>query len=642
MNHTAHRARRNPWIGLGLVAIPACAILVAASRPGRTAEPAVVRSPMDVAYSSDGRTLAVADRTAGQVVFVTGGKPGIRAQVSEPTGLAWTGPNQVAVTSYSTRSLALVSTGGQVTRRIGVGVYPVNVAVSKGRALVANTGSRDVSIVNLASGRETARIATGGEPSAVAIAPDGRTAIAANLIPVDDATDAANAARIIFVDMATGKKTGGLRLESGSANVRAVAFSPDGRWAYIAHALGRFNLPTTQLDRGWVNTNAFTILDMKSRTLYATALLDHPMEGGADPWGLALSRDGRTAWVALSGVHQLARIDLRKLHGLLEGKIPEGSPLNRPSDEWSATARPLWLDIKADPTQRKELVNDLSAMFVGEVLDRSNLPGKGPRGISLSPDGKKLAVAEYFSGNLAMVDTSATDRIATISLGAQPPMTQARKGEQMFHDANLCFQHWLSCSTCHPDVRADGLNWDLLNDGIGNPKNTRSLLNAHRRGLMMSHGIRSDYKVAVVAGFRFILFREPEKGEPETVQAFLRSLQPRTSPHRSLSGALSASAQRGDVIFHSKIAQCSSCHLGELHLDNKIHDVGTRGPFDSDSKFITPTLTEVWRTPPYLHDGRALSVLEVITKFNKADKHGTTSHLTKAQLNDLAEYVLSL
>ena len=28
-----------------------------------------------------------------------------------------------------------------------------------------------------------------------------------------------------------------------------------------------------------------------------------------------------------------------------------------------------------------------------------------------------------------------------------------------------------SCATCHPDGRSDGLNWDLLNDGIGNPKN---------------------------------------------------------------------------------------------------------------------------------------------------------------------------
>ena len=56
-------------------------------------------------------------------------------------------------------------------------------------------------------------------------------------------------------------------------------------------------------------------------------------------------------------------------------------------------------------------------------------------------------------------------------LGDDPEMTEERRGEMLFNDATLCFQRWQSCSSCHPDARADGLNWDLINDGIGNPKN---------------------------------------------------------------------------------------------------------------------------------------------------------------------------
>jgi hypothetical protein len=41
--------------------------------------------------------------------------------------------------------------------------------------------------------------------------------------------------------------------------------SPDGRFAYVTHTLGRYQLPTTQLERGWMNTNALSIIDVGRR-----------------------------------------------------------------------------------------------------------------------------------------------------------------------------------------------------------------------------------------------------------------------------------------------------------------------------------------------------------------------------------------
>ena len=52
-------------------------------------------------------------------------------------------------------------------------------------------------------------------------------------------------------------------------------------------------------------------------------------------------------------------------------------------------------------------------------------------------------------------------------------------------------------STVGPDARADALNWDLLNDGIGNPKNTRSMLHSHRLPPVMITGIRAKAEDAV-------------------------------------------------------------------------------------------------------------------------------------------------
>jgi hypothetical protein len=114
-----------------------------------------------------------------------------------------------------------------------------------------------------------------------------------------------------------------IRLLNGSTSVQGLCVSPDGKYAYAVHLLSRYQLPTTQLERGWVNTNAFSIIDLTAKTLDSTLLLDRLSEGAADPWGIALAKDGKTMWVSLAGVHQLARVELGTLHGLLKGEAPD-------------------------------------------------------------------------------------------------------------------------------------------------------------------------------------------------------------------------------------------------------------------------------------------------------------------------------
>ena len=90
-----------------------------------------------------------------------------------------------------------------------------------------------------------------------------------------------------------------------------------------------------------------------------------------------------------------------------------------------------------------------------------------------------------------------------------------------------------------------------------------------------------------------------------------------------------------------KKAGCASCHKRRLYTDLKQYDVGTGKDLDKGRQFDTPTLVEVWRTAPYLYDGRAATIKEVLKTHNSSDKHGATSNLTEKQINDLAEFVLS-
>jgi len=287
--------------------------------------------------------------------------------------------------------------------------------------------------------------------------------------------------------------------------------------------------------------------------------------------------------------------------------------------------------------------NDLS--FLVGLRDRQRLPegDLGPRAVVVV--GGIAYTANFFSDTLSVVglDPTAKPQSETIQLGPKTESNLVRLGALYFHDARICFQGWQSCASCHPgEARVDGLNWDLLNDGIGNPKNNKSLLYVFKTPPAMSTGVRESAEAAVRAGIQHILFTVQPPEVADAIDAYLKSLTVVPSP-RLVKGRLSVSAQRGERVFRSKEVGCAQCHPGPVFTDLQPYDVGTHGRFDGEaSAFDTPTLIESWRTAPYLHDGSAKTIREVLLDSNHGDQHGKTSQLTNDQINDLIEYVLSL
>jgi DNA-binding beta-propeller fold protein YncE len=591
-------------------------ILLATVLPA--ASDSVFHSALDTAFSPDGGTLAVGDATMKSLTLMDPASRKIRRTVAltaPPDGLAWAADGgRVFVSESGAGRIAEVNPAdGSITRHFATGRYPRGLAVARNRKLLlaCDWGLDRLTAIDIASGKTLANIPAGCQPTSVAVSPDESLAVVSNLIPTTAATAQDHATEITLIDLEKLTARSTLRLPTGSTNARGVTISGDGRKAYVVHTLGRFHLPTTQLDRGWVNTNAFSIIDLQTGALGATVLLDQVMDGAADPWGVAIDPRGMRLYITLSGVHQLAVIDLQGLPGI----------------------------IGSDPAA---LANDLSALHRNRLIRRINLPAKGPRGLCVSPDGGQIAVAGYFSGNVVMLDAEGGNP-ASIPLGPQPEPDLVRRGETAFHDADLCFQRWLSCSTCHPGARSDGLNWDLLNDGVGNPKNTRSMLLSHATPPVMSLGVRANMEVATRAGFVHIQFTEPAPGDVEAVIAYLKSLKAVTSPHRKPDGSLTESAARGEKIFNRPAVGCADCHPAPLFTDLALSDVGTAGERDRGAAaYDTPTLVELWRNPPYLNDGRAATLREVLIDHNADDRHGTTRALGSAEIDDLIEYLLSL
>lgn len=613
-------------VGFRIRAARLCRILLLALAIPAPLPAAPVRTgPAGLVADAAGHTLYVA--LANQVVAWDLANHTVRRAIDtgvavQGLALAPDGSRLYATTPVPEGRVLIIETQDlHLLAAIRVGHTPVDVAVTPdGKQLfVCNRFTDDLSVVNLDSGRETTRIRVSREPVALALTPDGQTLVVANHLPVGPGNGDFAAAELTLIDAPSLVPLATIPLYNGSVALQDVALSPDGRMAYVPHLLARYQLPTTQLDQGWINSNALSVFDILERKLVNTVLLDDVDQGAANPWAAAVTRDGDNLCVTTAGTHELQVIDRIQLHQRLE-LAARGVRVT----EVTASAN----EVRNDPT------------FLLGIKRRLPLAGKGPRALALI--GSSAYAAEYFSDSLGWVNLASDVRpiARSLALGSSAPMDAVRLGELLFNDATLCFQQWQSCASCHPGQgRVDALNWDLLNDGLANPKNTKSLLWAPRTPPAMSLGVRANSQAGVRAGIRHILMTVQPESSAQAIDAYLESLAPVPSPHR-IKGELSPEARRGQRLFNQ--AGCLNCHPLGLYTDLHAHPVGTGLDVDADEPFDTPTLVELWRTAPYLHDGRAETVVDIFRHHNPNDQHGQTSRLSEADLEDLASYLLSL
>jgi len=570
------------------------------------------------------RQIEVMD-TSSQTVSLSFSVP------AEPTGLAVSADGKrLYVTCAAAASLVYMvslETGevGTVARTGHTSMAPT-LSPDCQTLYVCNRFDNDISIIPLQRPEQAQRLHVGREPIAAALSPDGRWLVVALHLHEGRADVDWVAAEVVVVDTSSRSVAKRIQLPNGSGLLRGVAISPDGKYAAITHVLSRFYLPTTQVDRGWMNSNALTLLDLEKMEWLTTVLLDEIDRGAANPWGVAWAEAGPTLVVTHAGTHEVSLIDAS---GLL-AKIAA-----RPRTPPAKTS-----DFSASQTQPvSDVPNDL-AFLVG-LRRRVALSGHGPRAIAVA--GPHLYVANYFSDRICVLDLRAPTLMVFLPLaGLDPALSLARRGEALFNDGTLCFQGWQSCASCHSsDARVDGLNWDLLNDGVGNPKNTHSLLLSHQTPPAMSQGVRETAAAAVRAGLHHILFNPAAEEAASALDEYLQSLQPLPSPSLQ-DGNLSPAARRGRRLFLSAKLGCANCHPEGLFTSLQSYDVGTRANFDTTAVFDTPSLVELWRTAPYLHDGSAETIRDVLTTHNPGNRHGHTSHLKTSQLDDLEAYLLSL
>ncbi|NQU52201.1 MAG: YVTN family beta-propeller repeat-containing protein [Bacteroidetes bacterium] len=563
-------------------------------------------SPTDFEIDTENNQLIIAGKTANEIRSYNLSDFSLKKSLITdltPKAVKLAGDNLLITQSYSEGELLIVDKNSLTIKsgiKVGHGACDIAVTSDFKTAFVANQFSNDISVVDLELQKETNRISVLRQPMQLEISKDGKYLFVANFLTAHAADLDTVTTEISIIDLETETLIKNIPLANGSNALRGMSLSADGKYIFISHNLGRFQVPTTQLEQGWMNTSAMSMLDATTLEFVATVLLDEPENGAAGSWGISCSPE--FIFVAHSGTQDFSKIDY-----------------------------PKFIE-KLNLTKNKEVLS-YDLRFLSDIRTRIKVDGNGPRVLKVS--GKQLFVANYFTDNINVFDTNSTLQ-QNIALSKNSEMDEVRLGEMYFNDASYCFQGWQACNGCHPDeARTDGLNWDLLNDGMGNPKNCKSMLLAHKTPPAMITGIRATAEIAVRKGFTHIQFTQVEEAHAAVVDKYLQSLKAIPSPFL-IEGELSEKAQKGKAIFES--ISCKYCHTGAFFTDQKQHEIGNQGEYDHQNTWDTPTLIETWRTGPYLHDGRSASMKDVFSK----EKHGLREDLSEEEVEWLTEYVLSL
>ncbi len=305
--------------------------------------------------------------------------------------------------------------------------------------------------------------------------------------------------------------------------------------------------------------------------------------------------------------------------------------------------------------------NDVSVLdAVSRVGTAHVTVGANPRGIVLSPDGATAYVNNTLDGTVSVIDTAMAEVTGVITATQIPMPPILLLGKQLFHSAarpELTRDQWISCASCHFDGELDGRTWNF--PGLG-PRNTTSLL-----GVIQTYPInwqadqdetqdQEHFIRDFQAGSGLIADSAPYPGrgmfnvgrslELDALATFVDSIPMPRNVDIPPGGPIPPEVERGRLVFESPATQCAVCHPAPFYTDRQKHDVGTAdGPNElAGPAMDTPTLRGLVHTAPYLHDGSAPTLYDVLVTTNPADQHGVTSHLTPDEIADLIAFLEAL
>lgn len=246
----------------------------------------------------------------------------------------------------------------------------------------------------------------------------------------------------------------------------------------------------------------------------------------------------------------------------------------------------------------------------------------------------------------------------------QPSADKISLGMQLYFDPRLSKDNMVSCASCHDPAKGFS-NGERFATGVGGAKGGRSapsVINSAYYAQQFWDGraatleeqalgpIQNPIEMAMTldavvaklnkidgykSQFQKVFGTDVNSaGIGKAIAAYERTVLSGNAPYDKFKAgephALSKKAADGMKLFFGK-ARCSACHTGPSFMDNGYHNIGIgmtgKEPDvgrEALSKlagdrgaFKTPTLREIAKTGPYMHDGSLKTLEEVVEHYNK-------------------------
>ena len=560
--------------------------------------------------SRDGALLACSNRDSGTVTIVELPAHKKRSEIAvgkHPEGVSFIGDtHQLAVAVYDEdRVVLLDADSGQITRQIEVFDEPYGVVSNRAgtRMYVTLDYPGQVVEIDPAAGKIVRTLEAGDFARGIALTRDESRLLLTQYYTGE----------VLAIDLAGEAIVDRWKGISNDNLARQIVVHPRRDKAYIPHIRSRV---TAVHGEGSVFPYV-SVVDTaagegsRRRRIPMDAFLGNLVT--SNPWEAAISPDGRQLYVVFAGTDDMFACDV------------------------------------VDDDYREIAYRKLVRL------------GKNPRAVRVAPDGETVYVYNALDFSVVAYDANSLAAKATIVVTENPLGDEKLRGKVLFYSAQqpIVGRRWITCASCHPDGQQDGRTWHNP-EGLRNTQWLAGLAWTHpihwsadrdevqdfehtiRGPLMQGRGlIRGEVKKDLA---------EPNKGlsaDLDAVAAYTNSHELPLSPHAK--DGLSPAAQRGREFFFSVETKCATCHSGPLFTDSAVktmamHVVGTGDDDPSEKlgpKFDTPTLLGVYRTAPYLHHGQAATLKDVLAN-NPGDRHGKTSHLSSAEMDDLVEFLKAL
>lgn len=638
---------------------------------------------------NDGADSDVTFTTLFVLARPTAGKPASSSPIAfspDEQQLWMANPDSDSVTLFD-----ITSANPTKIAEIPVGKLPRTIAVSRDRryAFVACQEANQLWVIDTASGRLNRKIAVGREPYAVVVSPATGRILVSN--QGDDSVSVIspglNVEKVLSVNDAP----------------RAIAVTADGEYAFVSHFVTRgLKGSVTRIHLSPERTTQVILLDENPGpdtpsssagvpNLLSALTID---PAGEHVWAGGLKSNSRRG-TFLSGRALTPENTVRGFFGpitvaaaeeLLDRRIDSNNADSISAIAFSPNGRYAYVTH-----QGAEMLSvyDIPAASVIVPGDGTPVPfearidvGNAPQGILVNSNGQRAYVANFLSRDVMVLDLS--NPTNPVAIGRAPSTTEplnasVANGKRLFYRSRAprhSRDNYISCASCHADGGMDdGQVWDFTQRGEG----VRNTIDLKGRGGMRQGPVHWSANFDEIQDFENDIVKEfggtglaqdgqppnPPMGVPnagrsqdlDDLAAYVTSLtKVPKSPFRKMDGTLTEAALSGKRLFNSPALRCTQCHTSPGFTDSILtnaadyvfHDVGTFGAGSGRrlgalmSGLDTPSLFGLWNTGPYLHDGSASNLLEVLTVRNTNDQHGVTSQLNAAQRAELVAYLLSI